>query len=57
MGTSQVSHFAFLRYFGTDTLDLELYRCNLNPTASPSLSNESNDSEVVSKSFRVAALR
>ena len=44
MGTSQVSHFAFLRYFSTDTLDLKLYRCDLDPTTSPSLSNESNDS-------------
>ena len=49
MGTSQVSRFAFLRYFGTDTLDLELYRCNLDPTVSPSPSNESNDSV---RSFR-----
>ena len=44
MGMSQVSRFAFLRYFSTDTLDLELYRCDLDPTASPSPSNKSNDS-------------
>ena len=44
MGTAQVSRFAFLRYFSTDMLDLELYRCDLDPTASPSPSNESNDS-------------
>ena len=44
MGTSQVSCFAFLRYFSTDMLDLELYRCDLDPTASPSPSNKSNDS-------------
>ena len=44
MGTSQVSRFTFLHYFGTDTLDLELYRCDLNLTVSPSPSNKSNDS-------------
>ena len=41
---SQVSCLAALRYFDIDTLDLGLYRCDLNPTASPSPSNESNDS-------------
>ena len=30
--------------FVVDALDLDLYRFNLDPTASPSLSNESNDS-------------
>ena len=34
MGMSQVSHFAFLRYFGTDMLNLELYRSDLHVAAS-----------------------
>ena len=41
---SQVSRLAALRYFDIDTLDLGLYRCDLDPTVSPSLSNKSNDS-------------
>ena len=44
MGTSQVSRFTFLRYFGTDMLNLELYRCDLDLTVSPLPSNKSNDS-------------
>ena len=38
---SQVSRLAALRYFDIDTLDLGLYRCDLDPTASPSPSNDS----------------
>ena len=34
VGTSQVSHFAFLRYFGVDVLDPDLHRFDLNPTMS-----------------------
>ena len=34
MDTSQVSRFAFLCYFGIDTLDLELYRSNLHAAVS-----------------------
>ena len=35
-GMSQVSPFVFLRYFGTDTLDLDVYRSNLHPATLPS---------------------
>ena len=41
VGTSQVSRFAFLRYFGIDTLDLDVYRFDLHPAV---LTPESNDS-------------
>ena len=37
MGMSQVSLLTFLRYFGTDTLDLDVYRSDLHPAASPSM--------------------
>ena len=39
-----MSHFIFLCRFVVDMLDLDLYRCDLDPTASPSPSNASNDS-------------
>ena len=39
-----MSRFIFLRRFVVDMLDLDLYRCDLDPTAFPSPSNESNDS-------------
>ena len=41
---SVVSHLVFLHRFVVDILNLDLYRCNLNPTTSPLPSNESNDS-------------
>ena len=44
LGVYPVSCFVFLRIFVVDALDLELHRFNLDPTMSPSLSNESNDS-------------
>ena len=43
VGMSQVSHFDFLCYFVIDTLDLDLYRYDLDPTMLPSPSNEPND--------------
>ena len=39
-----VSRFIFLHRFVVDMLDLDLYRCNLDPTALPFPSNKSNDS-------------
>ena len=39
-----MSRFIFLRRFVVDMLDLDLYRCDLDPTAFPSPSDESNDS-------------
>ena len=41
---SVVSRFIFLHRFVVDMLDLDLYRCNLDPTAFPLLSDKSNDS-------------
>ena len=39
-----MSCFIFLRRFVVDMLDLDLYRCDLDPTTFPSPSDESNDS-------------
>ena len=39
-----MSRFIFLRRFVVDMLDLDLYRCDLDPTAFPSPSDKSNDS-------------
>ena len=44
LGMSTVSLFVFSHRFIIDTLDLELSRYNLDPTVSPSPSNEFNDS-------------
>ena len=43
-GMSAISLFVFSCRFVIDMLDLDLYRHDLDPTVSPSPSNESNDS-------------